>query len=178
MSVRSPSSLPFSSPPLPRRSPVPRPQTWRPRGLGGGRKMYLDCHGTGRPPSCRSRSRATAGCWTDDLRHPQAPRLMVLPAGRRHDPRLRLRPPGDLRRLRGGRGGARRSRDPVPQPRTAPEVVADLHALLGAAGSPVPTSSPPTRWAASSPGSTPPPTPTRSSASSWSTPTPSGWRRS
>ena len=67
--------------------------------------------------------------------------------------------------------------DAIAQPRTAPEVVADLHALLQAAEVPAPMSWRPTRWVASSRGSTPAPTPMRSSGWSWWTPTPSGWRR-
>ena len=51
--------------------------------------------------------------------------------------------------------------DPVPQPRTTRELVADLHALLRPPKSPAPTSWSPTPPAAWSCGSTPAPTRTR-----------------
>ena len=68
--------------------------------------------------------------------------------------------------------------DPIAQPRTAPEVVAELHALLQAAEVPGPYVLAGHSWGASSRGCMRPPTPMRSSASSWSTPIPSRRRPS
>src|SRR6476620_319930 len=46
----------------------------------GGRKLYLECHGEGSPTVVLiSGYRASGHYWTDDLRHPDAPRTMVLP---------------------------------------------------------------------------------------------------
>ena len=66
--------------------------------------------------------------------------------------------------------------DPIAQPRTAPEVVADLHALLQAAEVPGPYVLAGHSWGDSSRDSTPAPTPTRWSGWSSSTPIPRGWR--
>ena len=107
--------------------------------IGGGRKMYLECHGTGRPTVLlEAGSRATARYWTDDLRHPQAPRLMVLPAVAATTRVCAYDRPGTYAAFEGDEEVHPSRSDPVPQPRTAPAVVADLHALLGAAGVPGP----------------------------------------
>ena len=129
------------------------------------------------PPSCSMAGyRASGRYWT---RRSAPPRRAADdgPARRgRVHPRLRLRPPGDRTRSIGEDDFVSRS-DPIAQPRTAPEVVADLHALLQAAEIPGPYV-----LAGHSLGGFfarlyAAPTPTRSSAWSWSTPTPSGWRR-
>ena len=46
----------------------------------GGRKIYLECHGTGSPTVVLvAGGRTSARYWTDDLLHPDAPRTMVMP---------------------------------------------------------------------------------------------------
>src|SRR5689334_18569115 len=46
----------------------------------GGRKLHLECHGTGSPTVILEAGyRASGRYWTDDLLHPDAPRTMVLP---------------------------------------------------------------------------------------------------
>jgi pimeloyl-ACP methyl ester carboxylesterase len=93
-------------------------------------------------PHGRARSRLPRLRAVLDRRPPSAPDAADDgPArGCRLHPRLRLRPAGDYAAPDGGDDDDLRvSRsDPVPQPRTAPEVVADLHALLRAAQVPGP----------------------------------------
>src|SRR5438045_2648226 len=49
--------------------------------IGGGRRLYLECKGQGSPTVVLEAGyRASAPYWTDDLRRPQSPRTMVLPA--------------------------------------------------------------------------------------------------
>ena len=81
--------------------------------------------------------RASGRYWSDDLLHPDAPRTDGPARGGRDHPRLHLRPPGDLCASIGDDDFLSRS-DPIAQPRTAPEVVAELHALLQAAEVPGP----------------------------------------
>jgi pimeloyl-ACP methyl ester carboxylesterase len=103
----------------------------------GGRRLYLECRGTGSPTVVLvSGYRASGRYWTDDLLQPDAPRTMVLPrlAGTTrvcaYDRPGTYAPFGEDVLL--GRS------DPVPQPRTEADAVAELHALLGAAGVPGP----------------------------------------
>lgn len=105
--------------------------------IGGGRQLYLECHGTGSPTVVLEAGyRASGRYWTDDLLHPEAPRTMVLPrvASFTHvcayDRPGTYAPIGDDELI--GRS------DPIAQPRTAVGVVGDLHALLHAAGVPGP----------------------------------------
>jgi pimeloyl-ACP methyl ester carboxylesterase len=105
--------------------------------IGGGRQVYLECRGSGSPTVILVAGyRASARYWSDDLLHPDAPRMMVLPAvaGFTHvcayDRPGTYAPVGDDELI--GRS------DPLPQPRTASDVVGELHALLQAAGIPGP----------------------------------------
>jgi pimeloyl-ACP methyl ester carboxylesterase len=112
----------------------------------GGRRLYLECRGTGSPTVVLEDG---AGLGADlrsvDLLEPAGSRPMVLPAVAGftrvcaydrpgvtlvHNPAVRPLAPAD-------RPFPSRS-DPAPMPRTAGDVAADLHALLGAAGVPGP----------------------------------------
>jgi pimeloyl-ACP methyl ester carboxylesterase len=108
--------------------------------IGGGRRMYLECQGSGGPTVVLEAGYGNTGrIWADTL--PDLPSPAVLPAVAgftrvcAYDrPGTFLGSPADA-----AEDPAFRSRsDPVAQPRTAPEAVADLHALLHAAGVPGP----------------------------------------
>ena len=97
--------------------------------VGGGRKMYLECHGTGSPTVVLVAGlKATA----DDRNSTERTAPTVFSGV------------GDVTRLcaydrPGTPLGEQPSRsDPVPQPTTAADAVADLHALLSAAHEPLP----------------------------------------
>src|SRR5215204_627636 len=97
----------------------------------GGRSLYLECHGTGSPTVIlESGYRASARFWSDDLLHPDVPRTMVLPGVAAFTHVCAYDRPGTYASI-GADDFPSRS-DPIAQPRTAPEVVADLHALLQA----------------------------------------------
>jgi hypothetical protein len=141
----------------------------------GGRSLYLECHGEGSPTVILEAGyRASGRYWTDDLLYPDAPRTMVLPGVAAFTSVCAYDRPGTIAEL-GDELLPSRS-DPIAQPRTTPEMVADLHALLQAAAIPGPYVLAGHSLGVSLRGSTRPPTPTRWSASSSSTPTPSGWR--
>ena len=74
--------------------------------------------------------------WTDDLLQPDRPRTMVLPGVAAGTRVCAYERPGTAALLDDALRPSRS--DPVPIPRTAPAVVADLHALLRAAGVPGP----------------------------------------
>src|SRR3954466_7740637 len=103
----------------------------------GGRNIYLECHGTGSPTVILEAGyRASARFWTDDLLHPDAPRQMVLPGVATFTRVCAYDRPGTYASI--GDDDLISRSDPIAQPRTAPEVVADLHALLQAAEVPGP----------------------------------------
>jgi pimeloyl-ACP methyl ester carboxylesterase len=97
----------------------------------GGRRLYLECRGTGRPTVILESRYVDAGdIWSLAQAHPPAvqPGMAEVTRVCVYD-----------------RAGARRSvsprlvhSDPAPMPRTAADVVADLHALLAAARLPGP----------------------------------------
>jgi len=112
--------------------------------LGGGRRLWLECRGEGSPTVIREAGRLRqSDIWSRDSQEPEGQRTMVLPSV------------ATVVRVcaydRPGRPGAvnpdldpfgphffpSRS-DPVPQPRPAKEMAADLHALLVAADVPGP----------------------------------------
>jgi pimeloyl-ACP methyl ester carboxylesterase len=98
----------------------------------GGRKIYLECHGSDGPTVILEAGyRASARYWTDDLLHPDVPRTMVMPGVAKFTRVCAYDRPGTYASV-GTDDRVSRS-DPIPQPRTAPEVVADLHVLLQAA---------------------------------------------
>jgi len=104
--------------------------------IGGGRRLYLECQGTGSPTVVLEAGYGNSGgIWSGNSQPGAAP-ATVLPGGAAFThvcdydrPGTGLAPDSEERLSRS---------DPVPQPRTAPDVVADLHALLHAAGVPGP----------------------------------------
>jgi pimeloyl-ACP methyl ester carboxylesterase len=98
--------------------------------IGGGRKLYLACRGTGRPTVILEAGyRNDADIWSTEVSHPPA----VLPGVAAFTRVCAYDRPGTLLDAR------HRSRsDPVRMPRTARDAVADLHALLRAARVPGP----------------------------------------
>ena len=93
--------------------------------IGGGRKMYLTCHGTGSPTVVLvSGLKASADDWNIAQKSASA----VFPEVSKFSRVCSYDRPGTP-------VGEKPSRsDPVPQPTTAKDAVADLHALLSAAG--------------------------------------------
>lgn len=105
--------------------------------IGGGRRLYLDCRGRGRPTVVLEAGyRSPATVWSEDLVDPSSRRTMVLPGVSRFTRVCAYERPGVAALLEDGLHPSRS--DPVPMPRTAQSVVADLHALLHAAGVPGP----------------------------------------
>src|SRR5918994_808884 len=103
----------------------------------GGRSLYLECHGTGSPTVVLVAGyRSSARYWTDDLLHPDDPRQMVLPVVAEFTRVCAYDRPGTYASI-GDEDFISRS-DPIDQPRTTPEVVAELHALLQAVQIPGP----------------------------------------
>ena len=80
--------------------------------------------------------RASGRYWTDDLLQPDAPRTMVLPGVAESTRVCAYDRPGTYASI--GEDDFLSRSDPIAQPRTAPEVVAELHALLQAAEVPGP----------------------------------------
>ena len=105
--------------------------------IGDGRRIYLECHGTGSPTVVLvSGYRASGRYWSDDLLHPDAPREMVLAGVAQFARVCTYDRPGTYASI--GEDDFVSRSDAVAQPRTAPEVVAELHALLQAAAVPGP----------------------------------------
>jgi pimeloyl-ACP methyl ester carboxylesterase len=103
----------------------------------GGRSLYLECHGEGSPTVVLISGYRTSGrYWTDDLLHPDDPRQMVLPGVAETTRVCTYDRPGTVAIL--GEDELVSRSDPVTQPRTTPEAVAELHALLQAAAIPGP----------------------------------------
>ena len=105
--------------------------------IGSGRRLYLECRGTGSPVVVLEAGyRSAARIWSEDLHQPGAPRTMVLAGVAVFTRVCAYDRPGTVAALN---DNVRQSRsDPAPMPRTAQDVVADLHALLRAAGVPAP----------------------------------------
>jgi pimeloyl-ACP methyl ester carboxylesterase len=108
--------------------------------IGGGRRLYLECRGGGSPTVILEAGYGNTGrTWTDTLPDLPTPPVLQGVAGFTRvctydRPNTFLGSPVDA-----AQDSALRSRsDPVAQPRTAAEVVADLHALLHAAAVPDP----------------------------------------
>jgi pimeloyl-ACP methyl ester carboxylesterase len=103
----------------------------------GGRRLYLECRRTGSPTVILEAGyRSPATVWSDDLVQPERPRTMVL-GGVAAATRVCLYERPGTAAVLDERLHPSRS-DPVPMPRTAEDVVADLHALLRTAGVPGP----------------------------------------
>ena len=113
----------------------------------GGRSLYLECRGRGSPTVILEAGLLSrSDIWSRDQREPAGRRTMVLPGVAGFTRVCAYDRPGTIL------DPDRRSRsDPVPTPRGAADMVADPHALLGAAAAP--TSRPPTPSAAWSPAS-------------------------
>src|SRR6478735_819079 len=105
--------------------------------IGAGRRLYLECRGTGSPVVVLEAGyRSSARIWSQDLHQVGAPRTMVLAGVAAFTRVCTYDRPGTVASLN---DNVRPSRsDPIPMPRTAPDVVADLQALLSAAGVPGP----------------------------------------
>jgi pimeloyl-ACP methyl ester carboxylesterase len=103
----------------------------------GGRSLYLECRGTGSPTVILESGYRTSGrYWTDDLLQPATPRPMVLPGVAAFTRVCAYDRPGTYASI--GEDDFVSRSDPIAQPRTTPQVVADLHALLQAAHVPSP----------------------------------------
>jgi len=103
----------------------------------GGRRLYLECRGTGSPTVILESGYGGGGDgWSQDLLEAETPRSMVLPAVAGFTRVCAYDRPGTLL-VRDDAPHPSRS-DPVPMPRTAEDLVTDLHALLEAAGVPGP----------------------------------------
>jgi pimeloyl-ACP methyl ester carboxylesterase len=104
---------------------------------GGGRRLYLECRGEGGPTVILEAGyRSPATVWSEDLVQPEMPRTMVFQGVASFTRVCLYERPGVLALLEDGLHLSRS--DPVAQPRAAESVVADLHALLHAAGVPGP----------------------------------------
>jgi pimeloyl-ACP methyl ester carboxylesterase len=103
----------------------------------GGRNLYLECQGEGGPTVLLLTGYRTSGMyWTDDLLHPDAPRQMVMPGVAKATRVCTYDRPGTYANIGDDLYPSRS--DAIDQPRTAVEVIAELHALLQAAEIPGP----------------------------------------
>lgn len=103
----------------------------------GGRRLWLECRGSGSPTVILEAGyRSPATVWTDDLIDPGSGRTMVLQGVAAFTRVCAYERPGaagvTANILQPSRS------DPIPMPRTAESVVSDLHALLETAGVPGP----------------------------------------
>ena len=103
----------------------------------GERSLYLECRGTGSPTVVLVTGyRSSARIWSEDLLQPDAPRTMVLPAVAQFTRVCAYDRPGTIATVEEDVLPSRS--DPIAQPRTAPDLVAELHALLQAGDVPDP----------------------------------------
>jgi len=110
----------------------------------GGRSLYLECHGQGSPTVILEAGLLSrSDIWSRDSREPAGQRTMVLPGVAAFTRVCAYDRPGTIGEVNpdldpdGPLFLPSRS-DPVPQPRTVKEMVADLHALLVSADVPGP----------------------------------------
>jgi pimeloyl-ACP methyl ester carboxylesterase len=105
--------------------------------IGGGREMYLECHGKGSPTVVFvSGGGDRAETWSKTL---DPSEQAVLPAIGENNRVCAYDRPGTVLAVGEGEEDFETSRsEPVPQPTTLEDGVADLHALLGASGEPGP----------------------------------------
>jgi pimeloyl-ACP methyl ester carboxylesterase len=110
----------------------------------GGRRLYMECQGTGSPTVVLGAGGYARGdYWTRDLHEPAGRRQMVLPTVAGFTRVCTYDRPGtvsdpDPGADPGGPDFLPSRSDPVPMPRTAREIVPELHALLQTAGVPGP----------------------------------------
>jgi pimeloyl-ACP methyl ester carboxylesterase len=103
----------------------------------GGRKIYLECHGTGSPTVVLvAGGGSSARYWTDDLHSSGDPRQMVMPSVAKATRVCAYDRPGTYAEIDGEIIPSRS--DAITQPRTVPEIVEELHILLQAAEIPGP----------------------------------------
>ena len=105
--------------------------------IGDGRRLYLECTGSGSPTVILEAGyRSPATVWTDNLYDLAGSPTMVLPGVSNFTRVCTYERPGVAAYLNGEVYPSRS--DPAPTPRTAEDVVADLHALLAHANVPGP----------------------------------------
>ena len=105
--------------------------------IGDGRRLYLECRGTGSPTVVLEAGfRTRADVWSDDLIQPEAPRTMVFPGVAAFTRVCAYDRPGTATVTDDVVLPSRS--DPLAMPRTAAESVHDLHALLAAGEVPGP----------------------------------------
>ncbi len=99
-----------------------------------GRRLYLECRGTGSPTVILESGYRTPGItWRDDLAQPDNPRIMTMEGVAGTTRVCTYDRPGTPITDDAGTVIPSRS-DDVPMPRSMRDVVADLHALIDAAG--------------------------------------------
>jgi pimeloyl-ACP methyl ester carboxylesterase len=102
--------------------------------IGGGRRLWLECRGQGSPTVVlESGAGNNADIWDTIALQPDAEKTAVLPGIAAFTRVCAYDRPGTVLDA-----GHRSRSDPAPMPRTAADIVTDLHALLGAAGVPGP----------------------------------------
>ena len=102
--------------------------------INGGRRLWLECRGTGGPTVVLEAGAGNdADSWDTVGLSPGQTREAVLPAVARFARVCAYHRPGTV-----GEANQRSRSDPAPMPRTAADIVADLHALLVAAKVPGP----------------------------------------
>ena len=110
----------------------------------GGRKLYLECRGQGSPTVIlEAGAGGRADVWSRDNLHPADERTMVLPGVAAFTRVCAYDRPGTIGEVNpdldpDGPPFFPSRGDPIPQPRTTRDKVADLHALLRAADIPGP----------------------------------------
>jgi hypothetical protein len=104
--------------------------------IGGGRKMYLECRGSGSPTVVLVSGRSDRSDIWKTLANPRQPEPAVLPGATKFTRVCAYDRPGTFT-ITGQHVEASRS-SPVPQPTTAANGMTDLHALLTAARVPGP----------------------------------------
>jgi pimeloyl-ACP methyl ester carboxylesterase len=104
--------------------------------IGGGRKMYLECRGSGSPTVVFVSGRTDRADIWKTLANPRQPGPAVLPGAAQFTRVCAYDRPGTVT-ITGQHVEASRS-SPVPQPTTAANGMTDLHALLTAAKVPGP----------------------------------------
>jgi hypothetical protein len=118
--------------------PPPAADVTAPVDIGDGRSIYLECAGSGEPTVIlESGYHDSSDLWSLSDAQPPVAAEPVLPALARSNRVCAYDRPGTLRYTTDQASITDRS-TPVPGPRTAADVVADLHALLQAAEVPAP----------------------------------------
>ena len=126
------------SAPAPDPAPAGQTDVAGPVDIGGGRSLYRECRGSGGPTVILiSGYHDSADLWTLAEPQPPIPAEAVLPGIARFARVCAYDRPGTLRYLANPGSVTDRS-TPVPMPRTARDVVDELHALLAAAEVPGP----------------------------------------